>query len=166
MMHYHLGWADEALRPLEGPSGKRLRPVLCLLACEAAGGTVEQALPAAAALELVHNFSLVHDDIQDQSRVRRGRATVWDLWGAAHGINVGDGLFVLSRLAVYGLLDRGVPTERTLSVTLALDRACQSLCEGQYLDMSFEERVSGHDPAQDSSAAGRLGGDRCLGGDR
>lgn len=141
MMRYHLGWMDEALRPATTDSGKRIRPMLCLLACEAAGGDPEQALPAAAALELVHNFSLVHDDIQDRSRLRRGRRTVWDLWGPAHGINVGDGLFVLARLALHRMAGKGLEGDRQLRAMHTLDRACLDLCEGQFLDMSFEARV-------------------------
>ncbi len=141
MMQYHLGWTDEQLRPIQTSSGKRLRPMLCLLACQARGGDAEQALPAASAVELVHNFSLVHDDIQDGSHTRRGRRAVWDVWGMAHGINVGDGLFVLARLTLHRLAARGVPLSRQLAATEALDRACLALCEGQYFDMTFEQRL-------------------------
>ncbi|MDP3793857.1 MAG: polyprenyl synthetase family protein, partial [Candidatus Uhrbacteria bacterium] len=83
MLRYHLGWQDAEGRPLRGDGGKALRPTLCLLACEAAGGAWRTALPAAAALELVHNFSLVHDDIQDRDAERRHRPTVWAVWGEA-----------------------------------------------------------------------------------
>jgi geranylgeranyl diphosphate synthase type I len=141
MMHYHLGWVDEAFQPIQAVSGKRLRPVLCLLSCEAAGGDPLQALPAACAVELVHNFSLVHDDIQDGSRFRRGRRAVWVLWGVDHGINVGDALFVLARLALHRLVDRGVPSPRRGAAALVLDKACLALCEGQFFDMTFEDRV-------------------------
>jgi geranylgeranyl diphosphate synthase type I len=141
MMHYHLGWADEAMQPLQIRGGKRLRPLLCLLFCKAAGGDTEQALPAACALELIHNFSLVHDDIQDGSRRRRGRPAVWTLWGTAHGINVGDGLFVLARLALQRLNDRHLSHDRLQAAMLAFDRACLALCEGQFFDMSFEDRM-------------------------
>lgn len=141
MMRYHLGWLDEHCRPIQAKSGKRLRPILCVLCAQAAGGDPQQALPAAAALELVHNFSLVHDDIQDRSRSRRGRRAVWDIWGAAHGINVGDGLFILAHLALHRLADRGVPPLCQQSATLVLDRACMALCEGQYMDMMFESRL-------------------------
>ena len=140
MMRYHLGWVDELQRPGPGSTGKRLRPLLCLLCCEAAGGNPWRALPAAAAVELVHSFSLVHDDIQDRSRMRRGRRAVWDVWGAAHGINVGDGLFVLARMAMYRLTDHGVAAACQQAAMRALDEACLALCEGQYLDMSFEAR--------------------------
>jgi geranylgeranyl diphosphate synthase type I len=141
MMRYHLGWVDGNLQPVEADSGKRLRPMLCLLCCEAAGGDPEQALPAAAALELVHNFSLVHDDIQDASKTRRGRRTVWDIWGQAQGINVGDGLFVLARQALHRLGERNVPLQRQHAAIIALDEACLALCEGQYFDMIFEDHV-------------------------
>lgn len=141
MLHYHLGWTDASLQPIQANAGKRLRPLLCLLACEAIGGDPKQALPAASALELVHNFSLVHDDIQDGSPVRRGRRAVWDIWGPAHGINVGDGLFVLARLSLDRLGERDVPLNRQQAATLALDRACLALCEGQFFDMTFEERL-------------------------
>jgi geranylgeranyl diphosphate synthase type I len=140
MMHYHLGWVDEELQPLQANSGKRLRPLLCLLSCQALGGNPQQALPAASALELIHNFSLVHDDIQDGSHTRRGRRAVWDIWGMPHGINVGDGLFVLARLALHRLDNRGVSPSRQQAATLALDQACLALCEGQYFDMAFEDR--------------------------
>lgn len=141
MMHYHLSWVDQAFRPVEAQGGKRIRPLVCLLCSQAAGGAAAQALPAAAAIELVHNFSLVHDDIQDGSHYRRGRQAVWDLWGAAQAINVGDGMFVLARLALHRLLDRGVPLDRQQAATLALDRACLGLCQGQYFDMTFEDQL-------------------------
>jgi len=141
MMRYHLGWFDAQFQPRPANSGKRLRPVLCLLSNEALGGDVQQALPAASALELVHNFSLVHDDIQDRSRFRRGRRAVWDIWGTAQGINVGDGLFVLARLAIHRLTERGVSPSRQEAATQALDHACLALCEGQFFDLSFEERL-------------------------
>ena len=141
MIHYHLGWVDENAHPIQANTGKRLRPLLCLLACRALGGDTQQALPAAAAVELIHNFSLVHDDIQDNSRTRRGRRATWDIWGAAHGINVGDGLFVLARLALDRLADGGVSLARQQAASLALDRACLSLCEGQFFDMTFQNRL-------------------------
>ncbi len=141
MMQYHHGWVDAELRPVETNPGKRLRPLLCLLCCQAAGGEPTQALPAASALELVHSFSLVHDDIEDGSRMRRGRPAVWDVWGQAQAINVGDALFALAHLSVLGLASGGVSIDRTLSAAQALDRACLALCEGQFLDMSFERRT-------------------------
>ena len=141
MLHYHLGWADQEQKPVRtNSSGKRLRPLLCLLSCQALGGDLHQAVPAACAIELIHNFSLVHDDIQDGSQTRRGRRTVWDIWGANHGINVGDGLFALAHLTMHRLADRGVSPDRQQAASLVLDRACLALCEGQFFDMAFEDR--------------------------
>src|SRR6185436_2905894 len=93
MERYHLGWVDAKGNPETRLGGKGLRSTLCLLMVEMLGGRARQALPAAAALELVHNFSLVHDDIEDRSPQRRYRDTVWKLWGEAQAINVGDSLF-------------------------------------------------------------------------
>ncbi len=139
MMQYHLGWLDRNLGEIVShKGGKRLRPLLTLLACEAAGGDAAQSLPAAVAVELVHNFSLVHDDIEDRSEFRRHRETVWHLWGDAHAINVGDGLFALARLQLGRLLDVGVPAMRVASIFHVLDAACVALTEGQFLDMQFE----------------------------
>jgi len=103
MLMYHLGWADAQLRPARVDAGKRIRPMLCLLACAAGGGDPAQALPAAAAIELLHNFSLIHDDIQDRSETRRGRPTVWALWGVAQAINAGDALFVIAHGEALGM---------------------------------------------------------------
>ena len=72
-MQYHLGWTDERFQPSQADGGKRLRPLFCLLACECLGAPYEKALPAAAAIELLHNFSLIHDDIEDGDRLRRHR---------------------------------------------------------------------------------------------
>jgi geranylgeranyl diphosphate synthase type I len=141
MIHYHLGWVNADLKPLKAATGKRLRPLLCLFSCQAMGGSTKQALPAAGALELIHNFSLAHDDIQDSSRTRRGRRAAWDIWGTAHGINLGDGLFVLARLALYRLADAGVSPRQQQAASLALDQACLALCEGQFFDMIFQDRL-------------------------
>ncbi|MDY7039883.1 MAG: polyprenyl synthetase family protein [Chloroflexota bacterium] len=140
MMHYHLGWVDEHFVAREVYKGKRLRPLFCLLTCEAAGGDFSQALPAAAAVEIVHNFSLIHDDIEDNSPTRRHRTTVWKLWGIPHGINAGDGLFAHAYLTLSHLVERGVSHARALAAQRALVEACLMLCEGQYLDMTFETR--------------------------
>ena len=138
MMRYHLGWLDENLEPIDGPKGKRLRPVLCLLACEAVGGDLEIALPAAAAIELIHNFSLIHDDIEDNSPTRRHRPTVWTLWGEPQAINCGDGMFAAAILKIGRLCDRGVPASRVLDAERILVDTCLALTEGQYMDMTFE----------------------------
>ena len=134
MMLYHLG-----LDSTRGPSGKRLRPVLCTLVYEALAGDARPALPAAAAIELLHNFTLIHDDIEDQDPARHHRPTVWNVWGVPQAINAGDGMFAVSRLAVQRL--RGFPAERVLAFAELIDQACVRVCEGQFLDISFEMRT-------------------------
>src|SRR3972149_2472182 len=99
MLHYHLGWADLQFNPTENSGGKRIRPMLCLLICEAAGGDPNAAQPAAAAIELLHNFSLIHDDVEDRSDLRRGRLTLWKVWGVPQAINAGDALFTIAHMA-------------------------------------------------------------------
>lgn len=139
MMRYHLGWEDEGGDPARG-GGKGLRSALCLLACEAVGGAAPRALPAAAALELVHNFSLIHDDIEDGSANRRGRPTVWKLWGVPHAVNAGDAMLVLAQRALLALSSRGLAPERVNRASEALETACLRLCQGQFLDLDFEGR--------------------------
>ncbi len=138
MMRHHLGWQDGAL--LQG--GKYLRPTLLLTTTEACGGDWKAALPAAVALELLHNFSLIHDDIQDESPLRRNRETVWKQWGASQAINAGDGLHALSQITLLRMADDGAPERRVLLAGRMLDEACLALCEGQYADIAFQDRVS------------------------
>jgi geranylgeranyl diphosphate synthase type I len=140
MMEYHLGWRNEWLQPQLSPAGKRLRPILCLLACAEVGGEPVQALPAAAAIELLHNFSLIHDDIEDGDELRRHRPTVWKIWGIPLAINAGDGLFAIAFAAVQRLSRRGVAAETVLQALDLFTQSCLALTEGQYLDISFEQR--------------------------
>lgn len=139
-MRYHLGWEDERGAGAAVPAGKLLRPTAVLLAAELTGGTLERALPAAAAVELIHNFSLLHDDVEDRSDRRRGRPALWTFAGQAQAINTGDGMFTIARLAMYRLLDVGVPQPAVLQAMRELDEACLRLVRGQYLDISFEQR--------------------------
>lgn len=141
MMAYHLGWLDQRFRPAAAAHGKRLRPLLCLLSCEASGGDWHHALPAAAALELVHNFSLIHDDIEDNSPIRRGRPTVWNVWGLAHGINVGDTMLVVARQALARLCDLSIPASTVLTAMDIVDHTLSKLCQGQYLDIAYEGQL-------------------------
>lgn len=144
MLTYHMGWTGEGAGP--EAAGKRIRPLLLLLCASAVssgaeGGdeTWQFALPAAAAIELVHNFSLVHDDIQDNSPKRRGRDTTWVKWGAPMAINVGDALFVMSNQAIIDL-KQNYPAEVVVKAAEILHNTCLDLTRGQFLDMSYEER--------------------------
>lgn len=132
MLRYHLGWEDAEGRPAQS-TGKRLRPVLCLLACEAAGGEAERALPFASAVELVHNFSLVHDDVQDGDRLRHGRDTVWAVWGEPQAINAGDALLALARLSLTEVTETSV-----IAASRLLDERTLEMVEGQVMDIAFE----------------------------
>jgi geranylgeranyl diphosphate synthase type I len=146
MLRYHLGWEDAEGRPAQADGGKALRPTLCLLACEAAGGDWLRALPAAAAVELVHNFSLVHDDIQDRDRERRHRPAAWTVWGEAQAINAGDAFAALAHLALLDLARGDVPAARVVEAARALDSATLEMVRGQALDLSFEERPEVSEP--------------------
>jgi geranylgeranyl diphosphate synthase type I len=97
-------------------------------------------MPAAVAVEMVHNFSLIHDDIEDGDELRRHRATLWRVWGQPQAINTGDGLFALARASLLDLVNYDVPAATVTRVAALLDRTCLRLCEGQHLDMSFEGR--------------------------
>lgn len=141
IMQYHMGWLGPDLKPTQAPAGKRVRPLLCLLACAAAGGNPTQAAPAAAGLELLHNFSLLHDDIEDASPTRRHRPTAWKIFGMPQACNAGDGMFSLAHAAFYRLRQRGVSAELTLAALERFSATCIHLTEGQYLDMAFEARL-------------------------
>jgi geranylgeranyl diphosphate synthase, type I len=142
MLHYHLGWVDADFKPSQFDNGKRVRPVLTLLCCEASGGEWRSALPAAAAVELLHNFSLIHDDIEDGDPVRRGRPTLWKIWGSAQAINAGDALYTMAHTSLNGLVEYNIPAERILAARQRFDRACVALTQGQHLDLGFESRSS------------------------
>ena len=141
MLAYHLGLDDG------DPGGaKRIRPLLGLLVLRAMGVDYQIALPGATAVELGHNFSLVHDDIEDADRERRHRPTLWAVWGVPLAINAGDALFALSRLTLFRLAahenDPDAPdARRVLELMRVYDETCLALCEGQYLDISYERRT-------------------------
>jgi geranylgeranyl diphosphate synthase type I len=137
MCRYHLGLDGS------GSTGKRMRPLLGLLAYASITGDHRGALPGAAAVELGHNFSLVHDDIEDADRERRHRPTLWALHGIPQAINTGDMLFSLSRVALHRLTDLGFPDRTVLRLMRLYDHTCVALCEGQYLDIW----MSDHDDA-------------------
>ncbi len=135
---YHLGWEGEGAGP--EARGKRLRPLMTLLVAQATGGNWPDALPAAAAVELIHNFSLIHDDIEDNSALRRGRPTLWSRWGVAQAVNTGDTLFTLAHQSIFDL--RGsLPPAAVLHAAQVLQDTCLHLTQGQYLDISYETRV-------------------------
>jgi geranylgeranyl diphosphate synthase, type I len=138
MLTYHMGWTGEGSG--REAQGKRIRPLLALLTTAACDREWQPALPAAASIELIHNFSLVHDDIQDYSDLRRGRQTVWKKWDMPQAINVGDMLFILAQLSMVEI-GKNYPAETALQAAAILHQACQGLSTGQYLDISYEKRT-------------------------
>jgi len=139
-LRYHMGWTSESGRPLADPEGqgKALRPTLCLFACEALGGDWRSALPAAAALEFIHNFSLVHDDIQDGDTERRHRRTLWVIWGQSKAVVAGVGMHCLAALA---LSRRRHSHTKALQASRLLVESSLAMIEGQCRDLSFEQRL-------------------------
>jgi geranylgeranyl diphosphate synthase type I len=138
MLTYHLGWSGMGAGP--DATGKRVRPLLLLLTCAACDPDWHLALPAAACTELIHNFSLAHDDIQDGSEIRRGRASIWKKWGVAQAINVGDVLFILAHLALLEIKNDFAP-EIAFKAGAIVHEACLALSSGQFLDISYEKQA-------------------------
>jgi geranylgeranyl diphosphate synthase type I len=140
VLRYHFGWANEKFEPVTTDSGKMLRPVLALLVFDALTGTHRPALPAAAAIEMIHNFSLLHDDVEDRDRERRGRPTVWSVWGEAMAINAGDYLYTLAFKTLSQLDSERFSSEQVLAVHQLVIDACLALTLGQDLDLRFEQQ--------------------------
>ncbi len=122
-------------RPLNFPT------LLALTSCEALTGDFHPAMPAAAGVDLVYNFTLVHGDVQSARPQAQDRPSIWWVWGPAQAINAGDGLHALGRTTIMRLAQRGVPAKRVLHAVESLDRACLTLCEGQYMDLEFQDRL-------------------------
>jgi geranylgeranyl diphosphate synthase type I len=155
LVAYHLGLLDEAGQPSSGPAGKLLRPTLLLLVAEAYGGS-PAALDAAVAIELVHAFSLVHDDIEDGDRERRHRPTLWALHGIPLALNAGDSLFARAHRVLADACALA-PPERAVELLRLFGEACLEMIEGQHLDLTFE-REPGISLAQYEAMARRKTG--------
>ncbi len=137
MLAYHMGWIGDGAG--EQAQGKRIRPTLLLLVTAANQTDWQLALPSAVAVELVHNFSLIHDDIEDNSQYRRGRITVWSKWGLAQGVNAGDAMLTIANLAIQKLSPH-LPCQVVNQSHELLLQTCLHLTQGQYLDIDFEIR--------------------------
>jgi geranylgeranyl diphosphate synthase type I len=143
ILRYHLGWVDERGNPTDAtPTPIHLCGILTLGAAQAVAGDCRPAVPAAASVELVYNFVLVHNDVQagrvDQTS---NRPSIWWVWGPSQAINAGDGLHALARSVLMRLSDAGVAAETVLAALSALDRACLTLCEGQYMDLTYQDQL-------------------------
>jgi len=132
---YHLGWCDADGTPRSGGGGKAVRPALALLSAEAVGAPAEVGLPGAVAVELVHNFSLLHDDLMDGDVERRHRRTVWSIWGSPAAILTGDALLALAHEVVLES-----PSRHAGRAALLLASTTRELTRGQVQDLAFETR--------------------------
>ncbi len=139
---YYLGWSDPSGNPVGSSCGKGVRPSLALMSAEATYGSVDRTLPIAAALELIHNFSLIHDDIEDGDRLRHHRPTVWSIWGKPAAVISGVALLKIGDLAARRLEEKGVTSEMVMTAQENITRAYLLMIEGQYLDMLYESRES------------------------
>ena len=141
MLRYHMGWVDQQGQPeSQGPSDS-FHSMIAPAVCDALTGQYASSLPVAAAVELLHNFSVVHGDVQ-AGRVDAGsRPTIWWVWGPAQAINAGDGFHALARMAIMRLQERGRTAEEVLGAAELLDRSCLAMCEGQYTDLGFQDRL-------------------------
>ncbi|MFF7394423.1 polyprenyl synthetase family protein [Streptomyces scabiei] len=132
---YHFGWIDAHGNPADGDGGKAVRPALAVMSAEVTGAAPEVGIPGAVAVELVHNFSLLHDDLMDGDEQRRHRDTVWKVHGPAQAILVGDALMVLANEI---LLELG--TAEAARATRRVTTATRALIDGQAQDISYEHR--------------------------
>lgn len=143
-LQYHLGWTDRDGNPAASAAsqGKALRPTLCMFACDALQGDLNRAFSAAASIELIHNFSLIHDDIQDQDVERRHQPTVWSLWGQPRALVAGDALQSVGDLSMLRSAQLGVPPETAIRVSQILTEAYLEMIDGQCQDLGFESRTT------------------------
>ena len=143
MLKYCFGWEDKCGNSINAPTGKGLRPNLCLFATESLGGSVKKSINAAVALELIHNFSLIHDEIQDFDEFRHHRPTLWTIWGSSKALMAGDVLRVIADKSMEPLVDnRPEDASIYLKCTKLLSEACLEMIEGQYLDITFEKQTN------------------------
>ncbi len=141
LLRYHLGWVDREGRPQDGGTPLHLQGAVALAACEALDADFRAALPAAAGVELVHHFTLVHGEVQAGRAEDADRPSIWWVWGPAQAINAGDGLHALGRTAMMRMVGNGTSPERVLRAVRSLDTACLRLCEGQYMDLEFQDQM-------------------------
>lgn len=148
-MEYFLGFIDEDFNTIQSKSGKRFRPCLTLLLSESFGD-IKKGLSAALSIELLHNFTLIHDDIVDNDEERRGRPTVWKLWGKDHAINSGDGQHTLVSLVL--LQNTYLNSDILIHVQKFLHTKYLEVCEGQFLDFSLTTASLGDETMVNESA--------------
>ena len=145
MMAYHLGWVDQNGEPEPAVSQDRTHGQIVLASAQAAGSDVAAAMSYAVAIELLNNFMLVHEDVQNANTERNNRPTIWWSWGPAQAINAGDGIHAMARISIFEQRNASGPASDPRNISLALeslDTATLEVCEGEYLDISYQERAS------------------------
>ncbi len=142
MMSWQLGHSDDRGAASMGPLERRLHGSLLLAVAQSLHGDYSIGLKYAISVELMYNFALIHADVQDGNTERLGRASVWWKWGPSQAINTGDGMHALARLSLFQLCDEGEPLERVSKALEIVDDAVLRRCEGEYLDVAFQERTS------------------------
>ena len=140
MMEYQMGWTDDLGAPDDTSRARRFHGELLLATTMACQGDYAPALKYAVSVELIHNFAMIHGDVQDGNTDRFGRGSVWWKWGPSQAINTGDGMHALARLSLFRLHGEGDPVERVSRALEIVDSATLRMCEGEYLDVSYQER--------------------------
>ena len=141
VLRYHLGWVDQQGQPMSGSAPLSFQSALALASCDALCGDYQKALPVAASVDLIFNFTLVHGDVQAGRMESGDRPSIWWVWGPAQAINAGDGLHALGRTTMMRLIHNDVPADKVLRAVRTLDLACLALCEGQYMDLQFQDQM-------------------------
>ncbi|MDG0865950.1 polyprenyl synthetase family protein [Candidatus Lucifugimonas marina] len=145
MMAYHLGWVDQNGEPEPVVMQDRSHGHLVLSIANALGADIEAAMPYAVAVEMLYNFLLVHEDVQNANTERNNRPTIWWSWGPAQAINAGDGIHAMARISIFEQRNASGPASDPRNISLALeslDTATLEVCEGEYLDISYQERAA------------------------
>lgn len=140
IMEYHLGYSNDKGGPQDAPIDRRRHAGLTLATAQALYGDYKPLLKYAISVELLHNFSLIHADVQDGNENRTGRPSIWWKWGPAQAINTGDGMHALARLAIFQLHEQGQPVDKVSKALEIIDSATLKMCEGEYLDALYQER--------------------------
>ncbi|MBT4125642.1 MAG: hypothetical protein HOJ22_05210 [Chloroflexi bacterium] len=145
MMAYHLGWVDQNGEPEPVVMQDRSHGHLVLSVAKALGANIEAAIPYAVAVEMLYNFLLVHEDVQNANTERNNRPTIWWSWGPAQAINAGDGIHAMARISIFEQRNASGAAGDPRNISLALeslDTATLEVCEGEYLDISYQERAA------------------------
>ncbi len=167
LLRYQLGWADQHGNPEAQPFRASFQSLIAPAVCNALGGNFERAFPVAAAVELLQSFALVHGDVQAGRVDADSRPSIWWVWGPSQAINAGDGFHALARVAIMRMLDIGFSSDIVLEATQLLDSSCLSMCEGQYADLGFQDRLlvtAGEYDDMIARKAGALAGCSAAGG--